>query len=363
MEPPVSSNDRNEPKPAGYRSWQPAETPPTPDVPPAGEALPDPVPADGPLAEAATEGTTRRHRLRDDDLEQRSGHYILSYGLPGAGKTAFQSFLTYYLSLVGPFSTTLRFSPETSAQGWEPQAVVNQWTRDWSAGRFPGRTPSAEDDIRELCFRVVPKRGARAPLEFGFLEVGGELMRRVIVDTDLEPTLSQTLRSYLANPAIDLLLLLVVDPDQGLENDLLFDNLLTHLQIIVPELRSRARLGVLISKPQTALRQLRKTNQGLAHYPELRGELCEDYLRAFAPRTYQLFEDWPNPERTAVMALHLGESAALAPADAHAAAGAIRITSPDYTDIGRIAGWIYRQFTGETLGPTRLQRLLNWLRS
>jgi len=359
----VSSNDVNEPRPPGYRSWQRPETSSPRDVPAEREPFVEPVSAGEAPADAPPEGTARKRRLRDDDLEQRSGHYILSYGLPGAGKTAFQSFLSYYLNHAGPFSTTLRFDPETSAQGWEPQALVNQWTRDWSAGRFPERTSAAEDDIRELCFRVVPRSGARAPLEFGFLEVGGELMRRVIVDTNLEPSLSQTLRSYLANPAIDLMLLLIVDPEQGRENDLLFDNLLTHLAVIVPDLRSRARLGVLISKPQLALRQLRETNQGLAHYPVLRGELCEDYLREFTPRTFQLFEDWPNPGRTAVMALHLGESATLDPPDGHAAAGAIRITRPDYADIERITGWIYRQFTGETLGPTRLQRWLHWLRS
>lgn len=358
----MSANDTQRPK---RRSWRndTDDAAETTNIPLLDEVVAE-HPSIAPDPVTSTQAGARRARLRDDDLTTRSGHYILTYGLPRAGKTAFQSFLTYYLTHVGPFTTTPLLTPEDSAQGWEPQAVINSWIRAWRNGRFPARTSSAEDDIRELRFRMTPKDGVRTPLEFGFLEVGGELMRKVVVDETGNPELAETLRAYLTNPLIDLLLMLVVDPEAGLDNDLLFDNLLTHLAVNAPGLEQRAALGVLISKPRLALQQLKAADAGFSHYPALRGELSEEYLARFAPRTYRAIEDWPNPQRTGIMALDLGYCAALDSANgtADSAADAPVVLRQDHADIAAITRWIYRLFTGQRIGPTRLQRLLQWLK-
>lgn len=297
-----------------------------------------------------------RGRLRDDDIEAKSGNYLMSFGYAGAGKTTFQSFLAYYVNHSPEFRSRLIVDPESSVQGWEPQAIYNDWLKLWTQGDFPKPTDVDDSAIRELTFEVNPKKGVKTPAKFSFLEVSGELLRQVIAHEE-DPNLTETIRRYFENPSIRMTLVLLVDPehDQDGANDLLFQNLFTFLEVNYPGFAARSSLALLISKPEQALTMLKNAQPGLRHHAELRGDLCEDYIETFLPGTYNIFDSWPNPERTAIMTLHLGE---VEGEGDHA-----RLVSPDYKDISSIFNWLYHDITRERLGPKWWQRIYEWIRS
>lgn len=297
-----------------------------------------------------------RGRLRDDDIESKSGNYLVTFGYPGAGKTTFQSFLAYYVNHSSEFRSRLVVSPEDSVQGWEPQAIYNEWLKLWRQGIFPRRNEIQDHDIRELSFEVNPKKGVRTPLKFSFLEVSGELMRTVIADEREDPNLTETIRRYFENSSIRMTLVLMIDPDhdQAGENDLLFQNLFTFLEVNYPGFADRSSLALLISKPERALSMLKNARPGLKHHASLHGELCEDYIEAFLPATYNIFDAWPSTERTSIMTLHLGEM--------EGSEGDPRLVSPDYKDISSIFEWFYYDFTRERLGPKWWQRVFEWIK-
>ncbi|MEX0730385.1 MAG: hypothetical protein WED00_00125 [Aquisalimonadaceae bacterium] len=317
---------------------------------------PDPSRSAGTPLSTSDSAPALRGRLRDDDIEAKTGDYLLSFGYPGSGKTTFQSFLSYYVTHVGSFQARPLIDPEDSALGWEPMATYNDWIKLWRDGRFPPPNPMDDSDIRELTFEVKPKEGVKTPLTFSFLEVSGELMREVMADRDRDPGLTDTVRRYLANESIRMILVLIVDPehDQRGENDLLFQNLFTFLDVNFPGFRERASLALLISKPDTALYMLKREKPGFRHYAELRGDLCEDYIETFLPATYNVLDSWPNQGRVQIMTLHLGEVVQ--------EGGEPRIVKHDHRDIEKIFSWIYTQFTGARLGPKWWQKALQWIR-
>ena len=339
-----------------YYERQPDSEPEPETERPAGgageEAPPERAAGDEGAGEPATEA--ERGPLMADPIEQRRGSYLLSFGLPGSGKTTFQSFLAYYVTHIGPFEAEPVVAPETSAQGWEPLVTFNEWMRMWGQGGFPPANPVTEGDIREMTFRVRPLRGGQGPVELSFLEVSGELMTQVVADRVSDPAMIETLGRYLANEEIRLLLFLIVDPHRLAENDILFQNLMSYLELHYPGVRERMSLAVLVSKPEEALRQLRERDARYQEETVLRAELCEAYVQRFAPRTYRILDGWPRQDRVQLMALHLGEVVE----DEQGA----RLREADYQDIDAIFAWIYRQLTGGRLGPPWWQRLLDWLR-
>ncbi len=300
--------------------------------------------------------TPSRGPLLADNLEERTGNYLMAFGLPGSGKTTFQSFLAYYVTHIGPFEAHPQVAPEESAQGWEPMVIFNDWMRIWGEGRFPPANPVDEGEIRELSFRVRPLQGSGQTVDFSFLEASGELMTQVVADRLRDPTLIETLNRYFANEKLRMLLVLVVDPEREAENDILFQNLLAFLDLHFPKLRQRTSLGVLVSKPHEALRRLQEAEPAFERYAELSAELCECYVQRFAPRTYRIFDGWPDQQRVQLMTLHLGELATAAEDQS------VRLERADYADIHDIFAWIYEQFTGGRPEATGWQRLLQWLR-
>lgn len=298
---------------------------------------------------------TRRGRLKDDDIESKVGNYLLTFGFAGAGKTTFQSFLAHYITNIGDLDTNPVLNPEETSMGWEALATYNEWMRMWQKGEFPPSNPVDEGDIRELTFEVVPREGRQIPLEFSFLEASGELMSEVMVERSEDPHLVETLARYFGNPNINVCLCFLVDPGHGGENDLLFQNLLSFLKVNFPGLTNRISLAVLVSKPKTALKQLKLQEPGFRHHAELRGDVIEDYLEVFYPRLFKLVESWPEQDKVGVLTLHLGEVQ-------ETASGAFLVKS-DFRDIEKIFEWLYQQFTGHILGPTWFQRIWHWVRT
>jgi hypothetical protein len=305
--------------------------------------------ADGPLPQRG------RSRLFSDDISQKSGNYIFTFGFPGSGKTTFHSFLTRYIMEEGPFKTEFLNKLGDGESDYDINRMVTTWKNEWREGRFPEPTPVGDDQIRELSFEVTPFQGVRTPLQFTFLEVSGEMLQAVLPTENQDPSLSRILRGLLENSNINLSLMLILNPDVH-NNDELFLNFLSYMDNNLEfDIRARASLGILISKPRDALRTLKELRSGYDSVAELRGEYCEDFVEQFAKSTYRIWYDWPNPKKKMIGRLHLGEI--------EFDGEKYRLTNPDYASIGQIFGWVYHQFTGRKLGPTPLQRMLRWIKS
>lgn len=298
---------------------------------------------------------TRKGSLKDDDIEGKKGNYIISFGKAGSGKTVFQSFLIYYLTHSGRFSTNLVISPEDTAIGWDGQRLYNEWISTWQNGDFPKGTDAKEESIKELTVSVKPKIGNCEEVNISFLEIAGELMEKIIPADERNPELITTLVRYFQNQNIKFTFLLFVDPKTARVDDILFDNLFTFIRINFPDLINSMSLGVVISKPEESLGVFKKNFPGYGHYVEIKGDLCEDYIERMTPRLYQTFNSWEPQNRVQIMTMSLGE------VEVNNETNASILVRKNYHDIERIFAWLYNQITGQKLGLNWWQKLLKWL--
>lgn len=298
----------------------------------------------------------RKGSLRDDAIEEKYGNYIISFGRSGSGKTTFQSFLLYYLTHSDSFKSSLLLSPEDTATGWDAQRIYNKWIDGWHRGEFPTRTEAKEDAIRELTLSVTPNTGNRTNLTFSFLEIAGELMERILPSDENDPILPKTLVRYLENSNIKFAILLFIDPETAAQDDQLFDNLFSYLDINFPGLRNRISLGIVISKPETSLDIFKRNWPGFGHYANLKGDLCEDYLERMTPRLLQTLNAWERPDSIQIMTMSLGE------VESRSTDTGAMLIRKDFNDIKKTFGWLYNQFSGERLGLRWWQKLLKWIR-
>jgi len=304
---------------------------------------------DGPIPER------RRSRLLSEDISKKSGNYIFTFGFPGSGKTTFHSFLIRYLMEEGPFNTTFINQNSEGHVDYDINRMVSSWQSEWREGRFPRATPVGEEQIRELSFKVVPLRGVRTPLEFTILEVSGEMLQTVMPTENNDPMLSRILRELLSNQNINLMLILLINPDVH-DNDTLFLNFMNYMDTNLGfDIREKAILGVVISKPVEALKTLKELRSGYDGVAELRGEYCEDYVETFARSTYRSWHAWPNPKKKMISRLFIG--------DVVFDGSEPRLFRPHYGSVERIFDWVYFQFTERKLGPTLFQRIFSWIRS
>jgi hypothetical protein len=293
--------------------------------------------------------------LLDQDLSEKSGNYVFTFGFPASGKTTFHSVLVRYLMQVGPFKTEIKDRTTGLEPNYETNRMITEWMREWRSGRFPKGTPVGDEHIRELSFNVLPLQGERTPLDFTLLEVSGEMLKTVMPDGPNDPTLSDILSQILNNPKINLTIILLVHPDVH-TNDELFMNFMDYLdRKISGDIRKRASLGIVISNPPKALEVLKTYRPEHKSVTDLRGIHVENFLEIFAPTTYRIWLEWPNPKRKMLSRFYIGEIGEVS--------GKPRLIRPDYTSASIVFGWLYTQFTGRVLGPTFLQRALRWLRA
>jgi energy-coupling factor transporter ATP-binding protein EcfA2 len=293
--------------------------------------------------------------LSNDEIEEKSGSYLLSVGYAGSGKTTFQSFLTYYLSHESPHSVEHASDPTESAQGWAPMRIYNDWVSRWHDGSFPLSTATGEDGIREISLRIETPIGKKTPLDLTFLEVSGENLQQVIAGDDNDPIMLRTLHRFFENKKIKWAICLVLDPGQEDANDRLFENFIRFLDVNYENIRQEMRIAVLVSKPNEALRLLKQRNPKYQHIQEMRGDVLEAYVANVAPRTLKIMDAWPDQNATSIMSLKIGDIT-------ESPDGTQKVSRKDCRDIKQIFEWLYHQFTGTKLKPTWWQQLIQWLR-
>lgn len=292
--------------------------------------------------------------LRHEKLQERSGNYVLTIGFPSAGKTVLQSWLTRYIMTQGPFRSELdNVGDSSTSADFDMNRVVNTWMDQWSDGRFPEPTPVGEDEIREIKLKVTPLYGVKSPLEFGFLEISGEMMQSVIPGETENPSLSRVLLEFLRNSNIKLVIVMLIDPASD-DNDRLFFNLMNFLDANLSyNIRDKASLALVASKPDVALDRLRAHNRKYAAHADLTGEVLEDYISFAVPSMYKEYYDWPK-KRKVLSRFHIG--------DVEMDEQGPKVAYPSYVSAENLFGWIYLQFKGHRLGYGPMGRFWRWIR-
>lgn len=289
--------------------------------------------------------------LNPDDIQNKKGNYLFTFGYPGSGKTTFQWFLMRYLVQEGNFRTQVDI-PKTSSgeDNWEARRILNDWKQQWVEQTFPESTGALESDIREITLETRPLEGQKTPCRFSFLEMSGELLRLVQPTKNQTPKLSKAIDAYLSNEKLKFIVVLMLHPEHEL-NDNLFASFLSYLDRIHPGSRSRMSLAVIVSNPEKSIEKLRKYGdaEGRTDYLEINDASLNAYVDTFAPETYQALKDWPDKKRTLLTCLEIGEI--------KREGGEQILEDPDFRDIDYIYSWVYNQFTGKKLGPTMFQRL------
>lgn len=293
---------------------------------------------------------TARIGLNPEEIANKSGNYLFSFGSPGSGKTVFQWHLLRHLIEYGDFTTTPSVPETASGLDWDGRRLLNEWKTQWLEGRLPESTGAKESDIRELKLDVRPMAGQKTPLEFSFLEMSGELLRMVDPSQAQTPRLADVLHAYLPNENIRFVLVLIIQPDDEL-NDNLFGSFMGYLDRVYPGIKNRMSLSIVVSKPHETLRKLQRYGdmQGRTEYHQLDAQALEAYVDRFAHEAYMAYRNWPDPKRVLLTPLYIGEI--------ESEGGEPILKRPDFADISTIFGWVYNQFTGKHLGPTWFQKL------
>ena len=284
------------------------------------------------------------------------GNYIFSFGFPGSGKTTFHWMMMNYLLNEGPFRTEVVIPTGSEGEDWEGRAIINAWKTQWIEGRFPDPTASAETDIREIQITTRATAGKKLNMAFSFLEASGELLQQVMPGPSSPPLLAPLLRAYLDNPRLKFCMILMLSPDVE-ENDQLFASFVAYLKNNFPGLLARMSLGVIVSKPEDSLRRLQEfgSSDGQMGYDRFSEDAIMAYMNRFCGETYQIWMDWPDPKKTLLCPLHLG--------DIETIEGEPRLVEPDFHHIEEVFFWMFEQFTKKRPGPTMWQSLtgrLDW---
>lgn len=294
-----------------------------------------------------------------EEAQSRKGNYVLSLGLGGSGKSTLHSFLLRYIEQSGKVEYEMSIPRlKNGEEDFQTRNLLNQWRSSWNKGEFVASTAATEAAIREIKYRVVPSKGVRAPLDFGMIEVSGELLKQVQGGRTGKQSLPEAIHHLIANRHVNLILLMMVHPDTP-NNDILLANFIDYIDQKFPGRRHQITLGVIIANPDRALEQLKKNTGGLedspfSHYSRLEDEAVVDYMSTMAPGIWAKWNSWPEKQRM-ITPLRLGDTRHVQQSDGEDVS---KLVSPDYTHIEKIFNWLFFKFTGKRPGPTFWQRLV-----
>ncbi len=299
----------------------------------------------------------RSHNLTAFTAEhaaEKTGPVIIPFGLPGSGKTTFLATLFKLLTEARSLKSEVIIPERESVSNYAGQAMLNEWSDLLTVGRLFDATPAGEHHIRDVEMQVTPLVGQRRPLRFSIVEVSGEDLRKVVVQADSEPSLPQSVEALFTNRSVRPLLILMVHPERS-GNDKMFDNLMLFLrQHVDPGRLKEMPMLVLIPNPRRAMAELHMRRPDLQMHKVLTPELCPEYLREFAPRTYAIFSNWTKSRR-GIMPYHVG-TIGRSERD-----GRERIMVYEDEHAKQVFKWIYTQFTGRKLGQSWYSSFLKLL--
>lgn len=293
-----------------------------------------------------------------EEAQSRQGNYVLSLGLAGSGKSTFHSFLLRFIEQSGKLEYEMRIPRlKTGEEDFQTRNLLNQWRSSWNRGEFVAPTAATEAAIREIRYSVVPTSGVKATMDFGMVEVSGELLRQVQGARTGRQSLPEAVHHLIANQRVNLTVLMMVHPETP-DNDILLTNFIDYVDQNFPGRRQKISLGVVIANPDRALEQMIEQTGGpyqspYGHYQRLEDEALVDYMQSMAPGIWARWKSWPEKDRM-ITPLRLGDITTGLGRDGDEV---VRLTSPDYTHIEKIFNWLFERFTGKKPGPTFWERL------
>ena len=292
--------------------------------------------------------------LQEEALSPRmaaiGGHYIITIGMTGSGKTTFQNFLIRYL-----IEGTDDFIVKAFENNEASEAIIRHWKARWKTGDL--ELPTALGPPKEYVFDIAPSPQSRYkhPLTFAFFEVSGEDLGQVMYQEGGQQILPPVFLKILNHPNAKYVIVLVSDGAKLRKDDDFFFDFLQYLdRNLLAEskalLHEENRLLLLISKPQEAEHKLfSKISDSKPGRDPASVQIVRHYLR----QTYREIQGWGV--KPAVGSLYIGKLESVQ--QDGTGTPVQKLFKPDFKEIGDVFHWFYCQVTGAPLGPTLIGRV------
>lgn len=300
----------------------------------------------------------------DDISDRQSGDFIITFGLPGSGKTTFQWFLSNFILGSTHLNVELLTPKNSRGESYlHGRNLLDEWGTNWAEGRFPSATPADEKHITEMMFQVTPVKGKTIPLKFGFLEMAGELLKKEVMAQDKESSLPKTLESYLLNKNMRFVLVLVIDPKQPKANAM-FKRLFDYIDSSMKELKERMSICVLITRPNVALDQLAAQNKIKKDREFTDRDFNEDmiplYIQTFYNSITNALSAWPDKDAILMGPFSIGHVGVELDKQTQQPGKRLQSKNTDHTEI--VFEWVYERFNGFPMGDGFWKKMFDNIR-
>lgn len=289
------------------------------------------------------------------DADAPDGNYIVTIGLPGSGKSTFQSHLLRFLFREGDYVAEPTADKAVDEDEWE--RTILRWRAYWQRGLFPDRTERGR--FAEFRYTITPISPKGMPkLRFGMVEISGEELRNH-EDRRLAPTpkLPMRIRQILASDTCSVIIVLVVNGADVTRDD---DYLSMMIDLIRQDQqishRSNCPIAILISDPTRAKQNMldNRANE-LERYREGGGpisleDVCtpENFCELMLRETTRTLHLWNAKPRT--FFFNVGRT------ELHE--GLLYVREASFEDANTIFRWMYQNFTGANPDGPWLYRLI-----
>jgi len=282
--------------------------------------------------------------LASVNIEERTGNYLISVGLPGSGKTVLQSFTTYSMSVAGNLSVKPdNIENQKGEINHQAQHLRTLWLDDWKRGQFPKGTPLRENEIREIRLNVENLENRSQNFNFSFLEIAGENFKDVVPEGSV-PILYDRIKRFLTNTKIKLNIAFILKTDEKLgepTNDALFTNFIDFIEANLKlDLTQKVGLILVVPNPKLVFGQedWARMRSNRSADRKFYKERLRQYIYDNFPATYTIYDRW-NSKKRAITIFHIGDEID----------GLLQ--NKDYKDARSFINLNYNFFTSKNLEP------------
>ena len=282
--------------------------------------------------------------LASVNIEERTGNYLISVGLPGSGKTVLQSFTTYSMSVAGNLSVKPdNIENQKGEINHQAQHLRTLWLDDWKRGQFPKGTPLRENEIREIRLNVENLENRSQNFNFSFLEIAGENFKDVVPEGSV-PILYDRIKRFLTNTKIKLNIAFILKTDEALgepTNDALFTNFIDFIEANLKlDLTQKVGLILVVPNPKLVFGQedWARMRSNRSADRKFYKERLRQYIYDNFPATYTIYDRW-NSKKRAITIFHIGDEID----------GLLQ--NKDYKDARSFINLNYNFFTSKNLEP------------
>lgn len=253
-------------------------------------------------------------------IQKRNTNFVFIFGGSGRGKTVVSSSILNYLSREQA-NGDLRPIGSSADKPNGGHALLRVLRRTFSQQRFPDRTVllNGEPIYIDICFTPKNRRDS-IPLNLTFLEMPGDVLKRVDVPSGARGELPESINVYLKAKPKNIAFILLTEPNFAADDDQLMTSFIEYIQEENREFE-QSKFLLLISKWDT--------------YDE--GQNVIEFARTNMPLTYGKI----NSNNHSISNFTIGE-VKFADESAY-----IAEYQPETTI--KVIDWIWKEFTGKPL--------------